>query len=166
LLNEILHYTRCQTLQTTALEMNGLIQDMLEAIRSMPTAQGRQIEFIPSDPMWVLGDQDKLKQVLINLVCNACEAIEPGGRIVWTLNFCPRDRTVQIQIYNGGESIPPEVLSRLTKPFFTTKSTGNGLGLAIVKRIVEAHKGRLDIESSETIGGTRVSVILPLINPP
>jgi PAS domain S-box-containing protein len=162
LLNEILQYARCQKLQATELEVNALIQEMWETIAAMPAAQGRQIEFVSANPVFVMGDRDKIKQVFINLVSNACEAVAEGASITWSVEAYPHKRTVHIRVHNGGEPIPPEVLPRLTNPFFTTKSTGNGLGLAIVKRIVEAHKGELEIVSSATIGGTIVSVILPL----
>lgn len=163
LLNEILQYARCQKLQATELELNALIHEMLEAISALPVAQGRRIEFTPTNPVSVMGDRDKLKQVFINLVTNACEAVIEGESITWSIEACDHQRTVCIRIHNGGEPISSEVLSRLTKPFFTTKSTGNGLGLAIVKQIVEAHKGELEIISSEAVGGTIVSVILPLV---
>jgi signal transduction histidine kinase len=55
---------------------------------------------------------------------------------------------VYIEVHNGGDPIPVEILPQLTKPFFTTKSEGNGLGLAIVRRIVEAHNGELVITST------------------
>jgi len=65
-----------------------------------------------------------------------------------------------IEVRNGGNVIPPDLLSRLTEPFRTTKPGGSGLGLAIVKRIVDAHEGTLTISSSAD-AGTRVSVCLP-----
>ncbi|MBF2050694.1 MAG: PAS domain S-box protein [Elainella sp. C42_A2020_010] len=164
LLNEILQYARCQKLDLAELELNTLIQEMLETMRTMPAAQGRPIEFTPVDPIRVLGDRDKLKQVFINLISNACEAVALGESITWKIDACQPQRTVCVQIHNGGEPIPGDLLPRLTKPFFTTKSSGNGLGLAIVKQIVEAHNGELMIDSSESIGGTTVTVMLPFVS--
>jgi len=162
LLNEILQYARCQTLQTSPLDVNALMQDLLDSVRTQPWAANRTIEFLPaSAPVYILGDRDKLKQVLINLTDNACEASPEGGQV--RCSIVPCEHRVCLHIYNGGAPIPADVLPRLTQPFFTTKSTGNGLGLAIVKRIVEAHQGELIIESSAAIGGTRVSVILPTL---
>lgn len=163
LLNEILQYTRCQKLDAMELELNTFIEEMLDSIRTMPAAQGRQIEFTPTRPVHILGDRDKLRQVFINLISNACEAIAEGELVSWRIAHCQAKRTICIQVQNGGTPIAAEVLSQLTHPFFTTKSTGNGLGLAIVKRIVEAHQGELKIASSEAIGGTQVSVFLPYI---
>lgn len=163
LLNEILLYARCQTLQFMELELNELLADMLDPIRSMPSAQGRQIEFKPAAvPVWILGDRDKLKQVFINLVSNACEAVAAGDIVTWMVEPHKASREVYVQIHNGGVPIPADELPNLTRLFYTTKSSGNGLGLAIVKRIIDAHEGVLVIESSEAIGGTTVSVQLPL----
>ncbi|MCU0525557.1 MAG: ATP-binding protein [Elainella sp. Prado103] len=164
LLNEILQYTRCQKLDATELEINHFIQDLFAVIAAMPVAQGRSIEFQPIQPIYLLGDRDKLKQVFINLLSNACEATSEGDQIGCRIEFCAHHQTVCIHIYNAGQPIPPDILAQLTKPFFTTKSTGNGLGLAIVKRIVEAHKGELKICSSDQLGGTQVSVILPFVS--
>jgi PAS domain S-box-containing protein len=162
LLAQILLYAKPQTLQHSEVELNGFMTEMLNSLRSMPAALGRQLEFLSIPlPMRVLGDKDKLKQVLINLVTNAFEAVAEDGVVTLKLQKSSADQAC-IQVHNNGEPIPPEILPQLTKPFHTTKPTGNGLGLAIVKRIVEAHDGRLGIESS-TVTGTTVEVQLPLI---
>ncbi len=159
LLNEILLYAKPQVLQFEELELNQWITDLLATIRTMPAATQRQIEFIPaSTKVKVCVDKDKLKQVFINLISNACEAVSEGEVITWRVE--PSRGQVYIRVQNGGNPIPPEVLPQLTRPFYTTKSSGTGLGLAIVKRIVEAHSGELSIESSPA--GTTVTVHLNL----
>ena len=151
LLNEILNYTKCQTLNVIELDLNTLISEMLAAIREMPAAQSRHVEFVPADmPAIVMGDKDKLKQVFINLICNACEAVNENETVNWSVHQSTKEVSVKVQ--NRGELIPADKIEQITKPFFTTKSTGNGLGLAIVKRIVEAHRGTLGIESNRLIG--------------
>ncbi|OLP15869.1 hypothetical protein BST81_23885 [Leptolyngbya sp. 'hensonii'] len=162
LLSEILLYARPQTLQRSALELNQFIAEILEPIRTMPTALNRRIEFIPSpQPVSILGDKDKLKQVFINLVDNACDAVAEGEPITWTIVPDLPNQQVILQVHNGGPPIPPEILPKLTKPFYTTKPTGTGLGLAIVKRIVQAHDGELILASSAA-AGTTVSVRIPM----
>jgi PAS domain S-box-containing protein len=160
LLNEILLYAKPQSLRQTELELNHLINDLLNSIRTLPIALGRRIEFTPAPhPIWLFGDQDKLKQVFINLVTNACEAVQEGEQITWEV--IPQQQQVSILVKNPGEPIPPDLISKLTKPFFTTKASGTGLGLAIVKRIVEVHQGSLTIASSASTG-TIVTVQLPM----
>jgi len=114
-----------------------------------------------SQPVLVQGDRDKLKQVFINLVSNACEA-SPAQEPVTCIIQPPQRNQVSVTIHNRGEPIPPELLPQLTRPFFTTKPSGNGLGLAITKHIVEAHQGELTITSSAE-QGTQVTVTLPML---
>ncbi|MEM6591381.1 MAG: PAS domain S-box protein, partial [Cyanobacteria bacterium P01_C01_bin.73] len=159
LLNEILLYARQQQLETTSLDLNALARDMLPALQTMPAAADRAIEIMAnSAALPIHGDKDKLKQVFINLICNACEASPVGGTITWQLTRS--NGQIQIQIHNGGDPIPPDILPKLTQPFFTTKTSGNGLGLAITRRIIEAHRGTLTFESVAEVG-TTVTVRLP-----
>ena len=163
LLKEILLYAKPQALQPSELEINAFIRDMLESIRTMP-AISRKIDFVPAPhPVKVLADKDKLKQVFINLVDNACQALSiesvanADARITWTVEPDLTTHAVYIRIHNGGNPIPPETLPKLMKPFFTTKSCRTGLGLAIVKRIIDAHCGELMI-TSNAAEGTQVSI--------
>lgn len=162
LLSEILRYAKPQSLQFTDLELNEWIRELLGFIPSLPSAARRRIKFIPAPtPLWIRGDKDKLKQVFINLIDNACEAVKPGEVIRWQVQVNPQKNHVAIQVQNGGDPIPSEVLSQLTKPFYTTKASGTGLGLAIVKRIIDAHAGQLTIASNAE-AGTTVTIELPL----
>jgi PAS domain S-box-containing protein len=160
LLNEILLYAKPHALQCCEVELNGFLVDLVSSIRTLPKAMQRSIEVIPaSDTITVQADKDKLKQVFINLVDNACEAVADGDTIVCRVE--PDLNHVYIRVCNGGAPIPPDVLPKLTKPFYTTKLSGTGLGLAIVKRIVDAHGGELLIESCAE-SGTTVSVKLAI----
>lgn len=161
LLQEILSYSKPQILQIAEINVNLFVQNLLILLRSMPEAYGRSIEYVPLQAsVHILGDADKLKQVFINLVRNACEAVEAGGTIRW-LVVVDSVKHICISIQNGGTPIPADVLLQLTQPFYSTKAEGTGLGLAIVKRIVKAHNGELLIESSEA-KGTVFTVRLPL----
>ncbi|MDX2211766.1 MAG: ATP-binding protein [Oculatellaceae cyanobacterium bins.114] len=161
LLQEILSYAKPQTLRLVEINVDEFIQELLTSLQSMPEAQGRLIEYCPLlSPAQILGDLDKLKQVFINLIRNACEAVEVGETIRWSVTHKAGER-ICIAVHNGGTPIPTDVLPRLTQPFYSTKAEGTGLGLAIVKRIVEAHNGELLIESS-ALKGTIFSVRLPL----
>ncbi len=162
LLNEILLYAKPIMIQTELIDLNKLTLDLIENISRTQIATGKEIVFSPlPEPPIVSADLDKLKQILINLLQNACEAVIEGEKISVQLSLLNISHQVCLQVQNGGLPIPPEILPKLTNPFFTTKPSGNGLGLAIVKKIVEAHNGNLRIESS-AIAGTVVSVELPL----
>lgn len=162
LLREILLYAKPQVLQLRELDVNEFIDELLIPIREMPEASGRQIKFTPAQPtVKILGDKDKLKQVFINIVRNACEAISEGEIVKCKADICTVTNRVCITINNGGDPIPLEILQNLTKPFYSTKPDGTGLGLAITKRIVNAHGGELSIHSDLSVG-TSVTVRLPI----
>jgi signal transduction histidine kinase len=162
LLSQILLYSRPQTLDRSQIELNSFITETLDTLQTIPVAMGKYLNFSANNsPVNILADRDKLKQVLINLVTNACEAVSTGEAISISIEKS-EDRRICISIHNGGTPIPADILPQLTQPFFTTKASGTGLGLAIVKRIVEAHDGEFRIESGEGIGSI-VTVQLPLI---
>lgn len=174
LLNEILQYAREQVLTLEEIDLSAMMHDLHPTVAELPQASERQIRLeTPNAGVWVEGDRNKLKQVFINLVSNACEAVDAGAVVTWRINQPLAARhshnqpdkpslahQVAVSIHNGGDPIPPEVLPKLGTPFFTTKPGGNGLGLALVNRIVEAHDGEFFIESDEAMG-TVVTVTLP-----
>jgi len=161
LLKEILLYAKPQILELENLEINKLVQEMLIHLGEMPEVQERKLNFIPaSKAINIQVDKDKFKQVLINLVRNACEAIEPGEEVTCKIESNADSNQVYLSIHNGGNPIPSEILPKLTQPFCSTKPEGTGLGLAIVQRIVAAHGGSLSIESNQIIG-TIVKIVLP-----
>jgi PAS domain S-box-containing protein len=162
LLSQILLYSKPQMLERSPLELNSFILETVNTLQTIPVALGKHLEFVSLfKSANVLADRDKFKQVLINLITNAYEAINTGDVI--TIHLLESDNhLVCIQIHNGGVPIPEDILPQLTKPFFTTKASGTGLGLAIVKRIVEAHEGEFSIESSAE-SGSIVKVKIPLV---
>jgi signal transduction histidine kinase len=107
--------------------------------------------------IWIDGVQ--IKQVFLNLLLNAMQAMPNGGRI--TVRIHVSGGSILTAIHDEGPGIPPEVRANLFQPFFTTKQGGTGLGLSISQRIVEGHNGRLRILSQPGSGAT-VIVRLPL----
>jgi signal transduction histidine kinase len=111
----------------------------------------------------IFADAEQLKEVLINLVVNACEAMEKGGLIVVheEEGFAePLDRVVVIRLSDNGPGIQESIREKVLQPFFTTKEEGTGLGLSIAARIIEEHGGWLDFTSEEGKGTTFV-ITLP-----
>ncbi|MEW9500916.1 ATP-binding protein [Jeotgalibacillus marinus] len=107
----------------------------------------------------VLGDRNKLIQVMINLVKNAIEAMEDGGEM--KIRSVKKNEEVWIQIQDEGVGISTEQLNNLAKPFYTTKVKGMGLGLTICNKIIHEHNGQLTIQS-ELGKGTIVTVKMPI----
>jgi nitrogen fixation/metabolism regulation signal transduction histidine kinase len=91
-------------------------------------------------------DWEALRRVLINLIENAMQAA-PAAKIIVRTFQAPQDNQIAIAIEDSGPGIPPENLSRIFEPYFSTKKSGVGLGLAIVKRIIEEHGGNISVQS-------------------
>ena len=115
-------------------------------------------EVFPQLPT-VESDPELLKQVLLNLIMNAIQAMPDGGEIV--VSAMPRHERMLIQVKDGGAGIKPEDRDRIFDPFFTTKDNGSGLGLSVAHQIVEQHGGMLTAEANPDKGMT-FSVSLPL----
>jgi two-component system sensor histidine kinase HydH len=108
----------------------------------------------------ILVDRDQLSQALFNLLLNALESMEGGGRIRIAMENADA-KALAISISDTGRGIPKEDLERVFEPFFSTKRKGTGLGLAIVHQIVESHKGVIRVESREG-EGTTFRITLPI----
>ncbi len=108
-------------------------------------------------------DPEQLKEVLVNLIVNACEAMGDGGRILISEDegtTGPNGRVSVIRVSDNGPGIPESVRDRIFQPFFTTKEEGTGLGLSIAARIIEDHKGWLNVKCRPS-KGTTFTITLP-----
>ena len=144
-------------------DVHELLERVIEEVRRQPSFEGLEIvrRFSPNLPI-IQSDGDQLKQVFINLLNNAAEAIEGSGTI--TLSTRPvNGYWVEIQLDDTGYGIPEEHLGKLFTPFFTTKppGKGTGLGLSIVYSIVKMHRGQITVQS-EVGQGTSFTVTLPV----
>jgi signal transduction histidine kinase len=128
-----------------------------EALRLIgPQAAKRSVSleraWHPTEPVWADGDQ--LKQVFLNLLLNAVQAMEGGGRLRASTERAVGG--VVVRIRDTGPGVAPEVLDQLFEPFVTARVGGTGLGLPISHRIVEAHSGTLTIDSQGDVGTTAI----------
>jgi two-component system sensor histidine kinase HydH len=117
---------------------------------------------VADHPVLVSADAGKLRQVIANVVVNAVEATPPSGTI--TINAQTHGDRATLTVADDGPGIAPEIKDQIFEPFVTTKSHGTGLGLAIAHAIVDAHGGRIVVESSPDTG-TLVSLQLPVSRP-
>lgn len=118
-----------------------------------------------SKPLMVYADSELLKQIFLNLILNAIQAMPHGGKLTIStrkLNGRSKKDFAEIRFADTGTGISKADMLRIFDPFFTTKKRGTGLGLAIVHNITEAHGGAVDINSSEG-KGTVCTVTLPLV---
>jgi two-component system sensor histidine kinase PilS (NtrC family) len=116
----------------------------------------------------IYADDEQIRQVYLNIIMNACEAMSEGGRFMIRIGTDVRplrengspEECVVIEFGNTGPVIPENVIPHIFEPFYSTKDGGTGLGLAIVARIVESHLGHVRVASDED-HGTRFSIVLP-----
>ena len=159
LLTEFLELARPRGIAREPVHVGKLVDDVLDL--ELDSAKERGITVrrgIAQDGCVAIGDREKLKQVIINLVVNAIEAMKTGGVLSASVTHAA-DR-VLIRLEDTGPGIEPELLPNVFDPFFTTKEAGTGLGLSIVRKIVDQHGGEVTIES-ERGKGTRVEVSIP-----
>jgi signal transduction histidine kinase len=100
-----------------------------------------------------------LRQALLNLALNACQAMPDGGTLKMVCRTASR-RRVEIDVEDTGVGIPPDHLSRIFDLYFTTKEKGTGIGLSMVYRIVQLHDGEVEVQSTPGMG-TRFRLIFP-----
>lgn len=160
--------------QDEVTRLDGIIKNFLEAIRPQPPdladtnlievledvlrfqareLEDRRIEVdgdLPGTAPVISADRDQLKQVFFNLIKNAMEAMEPGGRL--RVRVRTDDDSVFVAFADTGSGIKVEDMAKLFSPYHTTKPSGHGLGLTIVERIMRDHGGHVGIESKEGVG--------------
>ena len=137
-----------------------LVQEVVDYYVDILKEKGIELILTPVEPLPAYKlDYQQLKQVLINLIKNASEAMPQGGRITVAVLRQPPD--LKIVVADTGEGMPPDVADNIFTPYFTTKSKGSGLGLAISRNIVRAHNGDIEVESQPGKGST-FTIRLPL----
>ncbi|MCM3764523.1 ATP-binding protein [Neobacillus niacini] len=149
----------------TELDVKNLIKDVVTFFNTQSIMSNAQIfvEFDSELPK-LMGEENQLKQVFLNLLKNAVEAMPNGGNIDVTVTV-KEEGKISIQVCDQGVGIPVERIPTLGEPFYTTKEKGTGLGLMTCFKIIESHSGELKIQSEEG-SGTTVEVTLPTITQP
>jgi PAS domain S-box-containing protein len=156
IISNLLDFTRIQTASQEKCEVKGLIREVIGRIEIAPEI--RVMEIIPEDTPAIFVDCDQIKQVLLNLVTNAVQAMPEGGDL--EINAVPNGNRVFISIKDTGVGIKKKNIKRIFEPLFSTKSKGIGLGLALSQKITEANGGAISVESKEGEGST-FTVALP-----
>lgn len=148
------------TINKSVLDVILLIEDTCYSLETLLEMNNIDFEYeIPTEEIYIEGDYDRLKQVLINVIKNSIEAIEKDGRI--NLTVYNDLRYLIIKIEDNGIGMNKETLKKVGESFFTTKTNGTGLGIKLSKEIIEAHNGDIIYKSKEGIG-TTVLIKLPI----
>ena len=183
IVNDVLEYSRPDQVQKTRMDIHQLLDQTVDFLREKIELAGVVVERVYADALPLcLIDPAKIRQVLLNLMLNAIQAMKEGGRLTLKTRLIDglvpessgvqtegdvfqqlflHQQMVSVSVGDTGAGITSENLGKLFHPFFTTKVTGTGLGLSICHKIVVAHGGSLSVDS-ELGKGSRFTVDLPI----
>ena len=175
-IQDFLDFARPPTLEKAPLDVRLVVEQTVELISGRAERQRVQIlDDFPESPVMVEADAAQLRQVMLNLLLNALDAMPDGGQIDVNIsstrppnwNELPESDRIKpwtiVSIHDSGEGFATEILDRLFEPFSSTKETGTGLGMSICQRIVEAHGGVITASNSPQ-GGAVISLSLPPVS--
>jgi len=169
LTNGILGFARNRSEAFESTDLRRVVEDALLLLERemMKYKIKMELKLDPVPPAWANGNQ--IQQVLLNLLINARQAMPNGGQLLIRLHSDPADpQMVDLAVRDSGSGMTPEVMRRIFDPFFSTKAGpdasgkgGTGLGLAMCRNIIEAHHGRIRVESAPG-KGTAFTIKLPV----
>ncbi|HIN86316.1 MAG TPA: PAS domain-containing protein [Myxococcales bacterium] len=164
-INDFLSYSRPTRAEFESVDLDRLVDESLSMFGKDGVISQASIVKKSQGPLYINGDASSLRQVIWNLLKNAAESMEKGGRIDVELSSgSDRDaRSARLIVGDQGCGISVDEQENIFRPFVTTKDRGTGLGLSIVHRIIEDHDGRIDVKSIEG-EGTVFSIHIPLSN--
>jgi len=158
-LGDLRDFTRPPMPSKQQVNLNDIIHEVDVLMQEQAKSQGVTLEEHLDPRLPALeADPNQMKQVLLNLVKNALEALDSGGRVV--LSSGADNHEVWFTVQDNGGGMPPEVLEKIFSPFFTTKEKGTGLGLAVIHKIIADHHGEITVHSTPD-QGTVIRVNLP-----
>jgi signal transduction histidine kinase len=159
LLRDFLKFARLRDLEMTPGSLNEQVETVLRLFQPQADKQGVEvIRYLDSDLPSVLLHSDSLQASLINLVKNALEAMESGGELVVRTYSTPRG--VALDLIDTGCGMDDSTATHMFEPFYSTKNGGSGLGLPTARKIIEAHGGRISVQS-EVGRGTKFVLEFP-----
>jgi PAS domain S-box-containing protein len=157
----LLSYSKPKPPDFTKVDLARVIHNVVSFLQKIADSKGIRLHAAPAQAgALVTGDENEIKQLFMNLILNSLEAIEKQGN-VWIQLQSAGNSHVSVDIVDDGPGIPPDQLTKVFVPFFTSKKHGTGLGLATCKRIVMNHGGDIRVES-EPGKGTRFTIDLAL----
>jgi len=164
IVSDLLETARPRPPEYQLADLNSTVEHAVSFARQQILSKPIEIEFRKAPELGLVEhDPRQLHQVLLNLLLNAIQALNGGGRVTVLLAQSD-EKTVSVSINDTGLGIAPENLTHIFRPFFTTKGHGTGLGLPLARRIVEDHGGKLEVTSDLGHGST-FTLVLPFRRP-
>ncbi|HVL69307.1 MAG TPA: ATP-binding protein [Vicinamibacterales bacterium] len=160
IVRNLLGFARERPLTLDDVDLNAALDEALFLAANQISLQNITLDRARAPLPHVRADFGQIRQAFANVVLNACDAMPKGGTLSVRSGASEDGGSVEVTIADTGCGIPPDVLSKVLDPFFTTKEKGTGLGLSVVYGVVERHGGRLTIDSTAG-AGTNVTIRLP-----
>jgi len=159
---KLLDFSRTGEVKRASADLGELTQSVIDMVSHLGRYQNRNIEFAHGEPLIATINAQEIKQVVLNLVTNALDSLDPGGTL--TIELVRKPDFAEMIFTDNGCGMTEEVLEHLFEPFFTRKrgGQGTGLGLSIVYRIVSEHGGQIEATSAGPGRGSQFHVTLPL----
>jgi two-component system sensor histidine kinase HydH len=161
IINQFLSLAKAHELNLARVEMNGFLNEVVDLVEIEAEQKDIQVLRDLDELPEIRVDREELKKALLNIMLNGIQATDSGGKLAIRAHVADDHKLVTIAIEDSGKGIPPEKLSRIFQPYFSTKEKGTGLGLSIAYRIISDHKGRIEV-TSEVGKGTVFTVELPV----
>ncbi len=161
ILSELLVLSKPTSMKVELIELNHIVKQVIEFMLPDALMKKIMIQYISSSTqVYIGGNENRLKQVFMNLIKNAMESMHNGGTITVEMNVIDC-ALVELMVKDEGSGMDNNTIQNLFQPFYTTKSTGTGLGLAFVKKVIEEHEGVIGV-NSEIQKGTCFHMQFPL----
>lgn len=177
IVQDLLDYSRQRELTLAPVPMDKLVEELVRDMQPEARTAEVSLTVAPCDTILpsVMGNSDKLRQVLRNIVLNAVQACPKGGRVTLILGVrdekavdsknqniadLPTRRMVSVAVEDTGGGIDPAIMAKIFDPFFTQKDSGTGLGLSISQKIIDQHSGRIEVKS-ELGKGSTFTILVP-----
>jgi PAS domain S-box-containing protein len=145
IITEFLSLAKNKVIDLNRRSLNKIIKSLYPLIQADAMKSDNNIALELEDIPMLLLDEKEMRQVILNLVRNGLEAMQPGGNL--TIRTFIEEGEVVLSVQDQGTGIKPEVLEKLGTPFFTTKDNGTGLGLAVCYSLAARHKARIDVDT-------------------
>jgi len=161
IVQNLLDLTRQREPSKKPCDINRIIEESLVIVQNKLKLHNVEVEKRMDPLQEVNADPSQMKQVFINVMVNAAEAMREGGRLTIRTFRNPDGNIAVLEFEDNGVGIPPEVMARIFDPFYTTKEKGTGLGLSVVSGIIKRHEGQVEVRS-EAGNGTLIRITLPV----
>lgn len=164
LIQQLLGYARPEPQQVEVFDVVGEVRSALAFLKHVLDQAAIAVEIHPSgDPLFICMDRGRFRQVFLNLMNNAREAVGENGKI--TIRLAQAGDYVELSVSDNGPGVPGHLRERIFEPFFSTKDSGTGLGLAVVRNLVEIAGGVIRYDGQSSSHGSCFSVALPRVTP-